>query len=220
MSDIDAKLQRHVQTRTTAKSVGAADVMGGVTVTFLMEVFHMDRRDVNRRLKDCPVMGARHKDTKRNLYDLATAAQYLVKPVFDPEEYLKTMRASELPAHLQDSFWSAMNKRQKWEENAAELWRTEDVMALFGEVFQLTKGTMQLWAENMQRSTGLGAEQKKFLQASVDGLQKEIHEKLVGMHKKTKPQTAELPAMIAAGSPHKEEPVEDNSEVGDFDDII
>jgi len=219
MTSIDEKLQKHAQNRTLAKSVGAADVAGGVTVTFLMEVFGMDRRDVNRRLKDCPVMGSRHKDTKRNLYDLATAAQYLVKPVFNPEEYLKTMRPSELPAHLQDSFWSAMNKRQKWEENAAELWRTEDVMVLFGEVFLLIKGTMQLWAENMQRSTGLGAEQKKFLQASVDGLQKEIHEKLVGMHDKTKPQTAELPALIAAAGPSDEETKEDNKE-GQFDDLI
>lgn len=194
--DVNARLQEiATRTRPPAKAV---DVLGGVTVQFLSEVFRMDRRDINWKLRECPVMGGvRHRDSQTNLYDLATAAQYLVKPKFDPAEYLKTMRASELPTHLQDQFWSAMNKRQKWEENAEQLWRTERVMEVFGVVFQLIKSTMQLWAENMQRAEGLRPEQKRFLQAQVDGLQQAIHEKLVALPLRTAPQKSEIAHLVA-----------------------
>ena len=193
---IERRLTKHAASNKVG-TARAADVMGGVTVTFLMDVFHMDRRDVNRRLKDCPVIGgAKVKDSSRQLYDLATAAQYLVKPIFNPEEYLKTMKASELPVALQDGFWSAMNKRQKWEQDAKQLWRTEDVMGAMGKVFQLIKGTMQLWGENMQRSEGLKPEQKRFLQAQIDGLQKELHENLIDMPRQHEPQVAELPLLL------------------------
>lgn len=182
MSELDDKLEQAVAVNRYAKGGNAdvARVMGGVTVSWLSQVFGMDPSTVKKRLRDCPPLANRKAGY---LYDIATASQYLVKPVFDVDEYMKTMKASELPAHLQDTYWSAMNKKQKWEENAGELWRTDKVVAVLGAVFQLVKSSIQLWPETVERAAGLNKEQKKVLLGQCDGLQKEIYEKLLQLPK-------------------------------------
>lgn len=169
----------------------AQAVMRGVTVGWLSQVFRMDLTTVKARLKDCPPI-----DTRKNgyIYDLKLAAQYLVKPVVDIEEYLKTMKVEELPTRLQDQYWSAMNKRQKWEENAGQLWRTEKVQAAFGEVFLLIRNTMTLWVDQLARNVEVTEAQRNGLELMVEALQKEISEKIRALPKakKTAPQLAEL----------------------------
>jgi Protein of unknown function (DUF1441) len=157
-------------------SFDLSDVHGGVTVAWLAQVFRMDPTTVKKRLADCPPL---HSRKAGYTYDLKVAAQYLVKPVFNVHEYLKSMKPSELPAQLQASYWDAALKRQKWEENAGQLWRTEAVLGVLAEAFQTIKFTMQLWADNLERVTGLTDEQRDVLVKAVDGLQDELHEALV-----------------------------------------
>jgi hypothetical protein len=138
----------------------------------------MDPTTIKKKLKDCPPLFRRKAGF---VYDLKTAAQYLVVPVFDAENYLKTMKSSELPTHLQDEFWSAQIKRQKWEENAAHLWRTESVIEVLGDVMQNIKFAMQLWPDVVERASGLTQEQRKMLTQMADAMQAEIHKKLLRM---------------------------------------
>jgi hypothetical protein len=152
------------------------DVHGGVTTAWLAQVFGMDPTTVKKRLADCPPL---HRRKAGYTYDLKVAAQYLVKPVFNTHEYLKSMKPSELPSQLQAAYWDAALKRQKWEENAGQLWRTEAVLAVLAEAFQTIKFTMQLWADNLERVTGLTDEQRDVLVKAVDGLQDELHTALV-----------------------------------------
>lgn len=189
-----------------------SQVLGGVTVSWLAQVFHMDPKTVKFRLKDAPAL---HHRKAGSIYDIKVAAQYLVKPVFDAGEYIKTMKPNELPVHLQDQYWSALSKRQKWEENAGHLWRTEKVVKVFGTVFQLIKGSMQLWGENIQRGTGLNKEQKAALRAQVDGLQAQIYKELIELPRKgmTPPMLAEVDELT-----NNEAPV--SPKQGKFHDLI
>lgn len=166
---IDGKPSLHLQ-----------DVHAGVTVAWLGQVFGMDPTTVKKRLADCPVL---HRRKAGFVYDLKQAAAFLVKPVFDVNKYLRNMKPSELPAQLQKEFWDAALKRQQWEERAGDLWRTTAVMEVFADVFLLMKSTMQLWTEDLERVTGLTAEQRSELVKLVDSLQNEIHGKLVGLGK-------------------------------------
>lgn len=160
------------------KPVTVADVQHGVTVGALAVIFKMDPMTVRKKLRDCPPIFRRKSSF---VYDLKIAAQYLVKPVFDAETYLKTMKPSELPTHLQESYWSAMRKRQQWETDAGHLWRTEAVMEVFGDVFQTIKFAMQLWPDTVEQALGLSPEQRTMLVSMADTLQQEIHKKLVEM---------------------------------------
>lgn len=152
------------------------DMMAGVTVSWLAQVFGMDPKTVKAKLADCPPL---HRRKAGYVYHLPTACQYLVKPALSPEQYMRNMKPSDLPAAFQQSFWDAALKRQKWEENAGQLWRTEKVRQALGETFQTIKFQLQLWADTLERQTGLTDAQRKLLTTMVDTLQEEIYKGLV-----------------------------------------
>jgi hypothetical protein len=186
-------LERLVSNRRDddAVTMDMTDVFAGVSVGWLSKVFGMDPSDVRKRLADCPPL---YKRKAGYVYSLPIAAKFLVKPVFDVKKYLESMKPSELPAQLQKDYWDSALKRQKWEENAGHLWRTEAVLETLGETFKLIKFSMQLWADNLERVTGLTTEQKRLLVQMVDGLQDEIYQTLVtnSQNRSTLPVRAEL----------------------------
>lgn len=189
-SDATAELERQVALRRqevadtgsapppNLQNLNVADVMHGVTVGWLATAFSMDPTTVKKKLRDCPPIFRRKAGF---VYDLKQAAPYLVPPVFDVGQYLKTMKASDLPTHLQEAYWSAMRKRQQWEADAAHLWRTEQVMEVLGEVFKHIKFAIQLWPDQVERAIGLSAEQRVTLTKMGDTLQNEIHKRLIKM---------------------------------------
>lgn len=166
-----------------------ADAMHGVTVGWLSQMFRTDPTTVKKKLRDCPPIARRKAGY---VYDLKVAAQYLVKPVFDIEQVMRQMKPSELPTHLQDAYWSAMRSRQKWEEDAGQLWRTERVMEVLGEVFQQIKFSIQLWPDHVRRAAGLSPEQRELLIQMGDALQAEIHRRLTEL-----PNTRKTPSTRA-----------------------
>jgi hypothetical protein len=181
----DSRIDDALEKLTAAAQAkqGAVDpgkVVNGVTLSWLCQVFKVSQYDAKKRLRDCPTKPAQDGRVQA-VYDVAEAAKYLVAPVHDIDEYMKTIKASDLPPHLQESYWSMMNKKQKWEENAGQLWRTEKVLEVLGDVFQLVKGSIQLWPDAVERSAGLNATQKASLRAQCDGLQKDIHQRLLQM---------------------------------------
>lgn len=180
---------------------GLADsAMGGVTVSFLAQVFRIDNNTVKRRLANCPVLHSRKRGTTQtqHLYDLATAASYLIEPNVDPAEIIKSMRREDLPNAINAAYWEAQLKRQKWEENAGELWRTERIREVLGSTFQTIKFTIQLWEDTLERQTGLTENQRAALETMTDSLQAEIYDALVKNKEiaQTGPQLAEMSEMV------------------------
>jgi len=176
------------------RSLGEMDirsVLKGVSVAWLSQVFRMDPATVKRKLVDCPTLG-RARNTW--VYDIVQATQYLVKPKVDVAQWVKTLRPADLPAYLQSEFWEAQNKRQKWEENAGELWRTEKVVETFAEVFKLIKDTTNLWIDGLEREKGVTVEQRAFLTKEIDSLNNQIHESMnqLAAERKTTNVKAEL----------------------------
>jgi len=159
------------------KSIEGRDLLKGVSVGLLAQVFRQNNMTVRRKLAHCPEVGKWRGGAP--LYDLAQAAAYLVKPKIDIQQWVKSLRPADLPPYLQSEFWEAQVKRQKWEENAGDLWRTEKVIALYADTFKLIKDTMNLWTDNIERKSGLTAEQRDTLTQLVDGLQDEIYQKLM-----------------------------------------
>jgi hypothetical protein len=155
----------------------------GVTVGWLSTVFDMNPETIKKRLKRCPIL---KYDKRTPVYELKRAAEYMVEPKFDVEEYMKTIRIEDLPVKLQETYWSAILKRQKYKLEAGDLWHTEDVMEVLGDTFQKIKFTIQLWADNIERETGLNEKQRTILLRNTDGLQDEIYKMLAEMSKNTK----------------------------------
>lgn len=167
------------------------DIHGGVTITFLAQVFGMAKHTVRKRLADLPPM---RRSRNAPIYNFVQACSFLVEPKVDIKEYLKTIRPSELPPALHKDFWDAMNKHLKWSEAAGDLWHTEDVMGVFGEVFKLVKTTSQLWVDNLERIRELTPDQRDALVRAVDGLQDDVYRALVELPKQR--QTVNVAAQV------------------------
>lgn len=197
MSEIDDKLNKALGT-----GMGLADsALEGVTVSFLAQVFQMDPAKVKRLLVNCPIKHTRKRGRTQtqHLYDLATAASYLVEPKISVEDVLAQIKREDLPPAINTAFWDAQLKRQRWEENAGQLWRTETIGGAIGGMFQSIKFTIQLWGDTIERQTGLSEEQRDLLNGMTDKLQQDIFESLQENAKiaMTGPQLAELDKMLA-----------------------
>lgn len=142
----------------------------------------MSREEVRKKLSACPPI--RYDANNRPLYDLREAASYLVKPKIDLNSYVKTIKPKQLPNELQTEYWSARLKQQNWEMKAGKLWRTEDVVDLFGELFKSIKQSCQLFPDTIERETGITDHQRKRLTELVDALQQEIYQSVVDLSKK------------------------------------
>lgn len=159
-----------------------------VSVDYLANVFRLSRDTVRKKLADCP-------EVTPNRYDFLEASQRLVVPRFSVEEYLRVLKKGDMPPTLLDATWSAMLKRQRWEENAGDLWRTEKVVEVFGEAFKRMKTSLQLFTDAVEQEHVLSEPQRQTLVRLVDGLQRDLHEQLVGMvkQKRTPSQVVEAP---------------------------
>lgn len=156
-----------------AKAPDLGLVIGGVSAAWLGHVFGMDKNTVKKRLAKCPVAGM-NRGTPH--YLIREAAAYLVNPKVDVEEYIRSLRPQDLPPHLNDTYWSALGKRQKVLADAKETWNTDDVLAVFGRVNMRIKSTVMLWVDEVDRVHGLTDEQREMLTRMADGLLEDIHE--------------------------------------------
>lgn len=197
----DDRLARHVESRRGLSMNGLADsALNGVTVSFLSQVFRIDPAAVKRKLVNCPILESRRRGTTQvqHLYDLATAAKYLIDPEIDLAEVIAKVRKEDLPPSINTAYWDARLKRQKFEENAGDLWRTERVWQTLSDTFQTMKFTMNLWSETVERATGLSDEQREMILNLKDNLQEELYQALVSAARtgKTGNQLSELPREV------------------------
>jgi hypothetical protein len=148
-----------------------------MTPTQLSHLFRVDHRTLTRLLDACPYK----RSGNSKLYDVREAAGYLVEPRIDIGDYIRSQRTQDLPTHLSEAYWSAMRKRQIYEEHAGDLWRSQDVLDVLGATFVAMRTTLQLWVESLAEETKITDEQRLVVQRLVDGLQGELHQALVKM---------------------------------------
>ena len=164
-------------------SVDLSRALGGVSANWLAQVFGYDKNTIRKKLTaaGCPV---HRRDAKATYYLISEAAKYLVKPKIDLDQYLRSLKPTDLPPVLSETYWAAMLKRQKWEENAGHLWRTEDVHQVFGDFAITVKTAVTLWVEEVDRHNGLTPEQRGTIRQLSDNLLETIYEIMIEAPKK------------------------------------
>lgn len=154
------------------------DVVAGVSLTWLSKIFRIDQEKCKQALVKCPVL--RTGRNGGNVYDVKTAAGYLVDPISDLGAYLLTIDSKRLPQKLQEGYWNARIKEMKARTMAGELWPTTKVLEVLGDTFKTIKSTVQLWSDSVEEITGeMTPEQRDTMIALSDKLLDEIHKSLI-----------------------------------------
>lgn len=194
-------LKAHLEARRGPVQAAAYPLpKDGVSISWLAQVFGVSQELARYKLKRCPVKGhqQRGKTQVTVLYDVAQAAKFLAVPDLDSRDYLKALKKGDLPPALTDTVWAGLLKRQQWEENAGDLWRTEKVREVLASTFQGIKFNIQLWTATVEGQTGLTREQRDILMRLGDALQNDIYNSLVEKmgSQETQPQLGELPELV------------------------
>lgn len=180
--------------------------------------FRMEAATVLKRLGDCPVRSwsknVRGRPTP--LYDRVEAAAYLVKPRIDLVRYLSTLNSNNIPPHINKTFWDAMNARLKWEANAKQTWRDEDVLEVLGATAIMIREVSLLWVDQLPDKVNLSGENHKALRAAVSDLLEQIKTRLEDLPKERK-----TTSVAATVDKHLEGEINVDPEsflIGDYDD--
>lgn len=144
-----------------------AEIQEGVSCTFLGQVFHMAPSAVRRKINSLKPVGERGGDP---IYDLAEAAQFLVKPRIDLAEYIKTLRPQDVPVALQKQLWDSQNSKLRYMQDAGELWHTHKVQHVVAELFKTIRQRVLLMADTLDRRGGLTDVQRKAITEISDNL--------------------------------------------------
>lgn len=208
----DARLQQQVERNRRSKAIPP----DFVTVAWLSTAFGMNHQTVRDKLKNCPVMASKAvQGGEQKLYELKTAAAYLVTPKLPSSAYLAALKKGDLPLGLQDQFWGAMLKRQQFEEKAGDLWRTDKIREVLRETFQAIKFSTQLWSDTVEKQLGTTKEQRDLMVRLADELLKDVHANLVDRvaNTGTGSQLDEIPGVLGeAVEIRDEDQVDDEAE--------
>lgn len=142
----------------------------------LAGLFKRDPKAMTRLLDGLASKGERRGF---KVYSIQEAAQRLVKPGYEVEEYLRRMHPSDMPPLLGKEFWNGQRARQAFEENEGDLWRTAEMVAVFAEAAQTMRTSMLLFRDALERDDTLTEEQSAKLQELIDGAIGDMMEALV-----------------------------------------
>lgn len=144
--------------------------------TQLAAMFRRDPKAMPRLLEGLSPSGERRG---AKVYWIDEAAQRLVKPGYEIEDFIRRMHQSEIPPLVAKEFWNGQRARQAYEENEGDLWRTGEMVAAFAEAAQTVRTSMLLFRDALEREEALTEEQSETVQALIDGAIKDIQEALV-----------------------------------------
>lgn len=172
-------------------------LMKGLPVSTIARLFRMEVDTVRRKIRDLKPVGERNGYP---LYNVAEAAEFLVQPKVDLEAYLKKLRPQDMPQGIQKQFWDAQNGRLKFMADAGHLWRTDRVQHVVADAFKVIRQRVLLFADTVDRQTGLEEAQRAIVQNMADGLLNDLHDAIIE-HFKNLPPDMERDEIYEKGPP-------------------
>jgi hypothetical protein len=158
-----------IDQRQNLDAESRAIIYQGASVNQLAEIFRLKTPDVARRLGDLKPVGAGRQNNP--IYNLAEAAARLVKIQVSPElldRYMRTINHAHLPPLVAKAYWDGKIAREKYREQANELWNTEDVIRVASDVFQSLRMSLMLIPDVLRDESNLSEGQFKTVQKIVD----------------------------------------------------
>ena len=142
-------------------------VTNGATANQLGKMFGLNIRTVQDAMtaNAVPIVGQKNGGA---LYKVKDAAPHLVPKIAPDQLWFAAMKKTDIPPAMRKEFWQAASARQAYEENNADLWRTEAVQQLVGSIFKAASLAIRMIADNVERDTGLNPQQRQRVVSYAD----------------------------------------------------
>lgn len=169
-----------VDQRQNLDTESRAIIYQGASVNQLADLFRMKTPDVMRRLGDLKPVGYGRQDNP--IYDVAMAAARLIRIPVTAEMidgYMRRVNARDLPPILNKIYWEGLMVRERYREQAGELWHTEDVARVASDAFQSLRMSILLIPDALRDETDLSEKQFTMVQEILDKALEESRVRLV-----------------------------------------
>ena len=113
------------------------------------------------------------------IYSVAEVAPYLVKPMYDIENYIRKMHHNDLPKMLTKEFWAGQRSKQEYLLREGDLWPTDSVIEKVSELFKLIKMQARLGVDAVERQTELTPRQRSIMRGIFDGMLRDLHDNVI-----------------------------------------
>lgn len=149
----------------------------GASISQLGKLFGMDNRTVQSKISGIEPCGRR---AGHPIYSVKEAAPYLVEQQLDINDievviaYVRKLNHTNLPKMLTKEFWAAMTAKQRFEENAGDLWRTEKVSEVFAELVKSVRDPLILAPDMINNEMELTEPQRLALTDIIDTILEEL----------------------------------------------
>lgn len=151
-------------------------LFNGCNLSELSKLFRMDYRTIVEKLHGVTPSGKRGK---ANTWRVDEVAPYLVRPIFDIEEYVRRMHHSELPKMLTKEYWAGQRSKQEYLLRAGDLWPTDQVVEAVGEIFKLVKMNATLTVDSVERQVELSPRQRQIVIGIMDGMLRDLRQAIL-----------------------------------------
>lgn len=162
--------------RRSMSAVGASRALKGAPAGWYSALLGISVATVKRKLEG--VIDPKHVSADRTkYYDPREALPYLIVP-HDLKRQLALMNPKDLPERLRKDYWTARRAEQDVRERARDLWRSDDVHKVLGDLMKLIKNTVTLWTDDIDEAVGLNTEQVEILDNLIRALLASIGESI------------------------------------------
>lgn len=167
-----------------------AMIFEGASVSQLAKIFGMDNRTVGSKIIAIDPIGTRKTYP---VYSIKDAAQVLLEPTLDLDQvekiaaYVRKLNPTNMPKMLTKEFWAAMRQKQAWEEDAAELWRTDKVVEVFSELVKSIRDPLILAKDAVASQRELDDRTQQIIDGIIDGILEKLHDAVVEQFGKRAP---------------------------------
>lgn len=154
----------------------------GASISQLGKLFGMDNRTVQSKITGIEPCGRR---AGHPIYSVKEAAPFLVEQqlnINDIEQvitYVRRLNHTNLPKMLTKEFWTAMLAKQKFEEQAGDLWPTTKVAEVYGDLVKAIRVPLLLAKDNILNECEISPRQHSILDSIIDGLLGELQDAVV-----------------------------------------
>lgn len=154
----------------------------GVSISQLNIIFGMDNRTVAAKMAGVEPVGKRHSFP---IYSIKEAAAVLVEPTLDLDQieqiaaYVRKLNPQNMPKMLTKEFWAAMRTKQLYEEDAGDLWRTDKVVEVFGDLVKSIRTPLILAKDAVANEMELDDRSQKIIDRIIDDILEGLHDAVV-----------------------------------------
>lgn len=173
--------------RTNNDVATQALIYDGASVNQIAAMFGMNNTEVARKLRSLAPSGSR---SGYPIYAIKDAAEYLLKPRVDVEEYIRKVGMKDLPTTLQKDLWAALNGQLKFEKEQATVFRDERVMEAWAEWHKTVRMQLLLAPDAAEREGKMTPEAYAWLRQYIDGVLRTLKEAVEDTMRKMTPLTS------------------------------